>query len=263
MDRWWKVWWWSGFASQPAHLWPGHDRLVPSCGVRATGVHRAEANSAASSARPHPVFARAADWSQSYQRFGAFRGPSHDEYRGILEHRIPSCRGMGLRRAAALRAIHRSDGDLEILKANIDLYAPKAVGFDFIQADSLSLTLLDKVNLTRTNGPFRLFSADGCYTREHTLNNLVTASECVSAGGVVILDDFMQPHWPGVTEAVNDFCRGNYGRMKPFLYAYHKLFFIGFGWHEQFFNACRQEFGSHPNGKVVEMFGSRVFSVYP
>lgn len=154
-------------------------------------------------------------------------------------------------------------GDLEILKTNISLHAPGGVEFDFIKADSLALTLLDKVNLTRTNGPFRLFSVDGCHTREHTLNDLVTASECIAAGGVIILDDFMQPHWPGVTEAVNDFCRGNHARMKPFLYAYHKLFFVGFGWHAPFFNACLREFGQHPAGKVVEMFGSRVFSVYP
>lgn len=97
-------------------------------------------------------------------------------------------------------------GSLDRVQANVELYAPPGLDFAYIQADSSTLTTADRVDLVRTRGPFRLFSVDGCHTTEHTLADLRTAEDCLSPGGVIILDDYMQPHWPGVTAAVHLFC---------------------------------------------------------
>jgi len=154
-------------------------------------------------------------------------------------------------------------GNLEILKSNIHLYGPVNLNYEFIKADSISMTSHDKLKLMDSRGPFRLFSVDGCHTAEHTCTDLLTAQDSLCPGGVLILDDFMQPHWPGVTEAVNLFYSRYVPRIKPFLYCFHKLFFVGYGWHDYFVRACSNQLGSRPNAKLTEMFGIGVLSLYP
>jgi len=153
------------------------------------------------------------------------------------------------------------EGNLEILQRNVAAHGRKDADYAYIKADSSALTLLDKVDLTRSRGPFRLFSVDGCHTTEHTLCDLQTAQQCIAPGGVVILDDYMQPHWPGVTEAVSLFCR-DAPRLVPFLYNQHKLFFVGVGWHAHFFTACAQAYADDPDARTPPMFGRNVLTLY-
>ena len=154
------------------------------------------------------------------------------------------------------------EGDLGKLKQNIVLYGPEGIDWAFIKADSSAINVADKVRLTTERGPFRLFSVDGCHTLEHTLNDLITAADCLAPGGVIILDDTFQPHWPGVTEAVALFCR-QFPRVRPFLYCAHKLFFIGHGFHGHFLRACNERFANTEGFKPTLMFGSEVASVFP
>lgn len=153
-------------------------------------------------------------------------------------------------------------GNLEILQRNVAAYGPGDVDYAYIKADSSALTVLAKMELTRDRGPFRLFSVDGCHTVEHTLGDLQTAQDCIAPGGVIILDDYMQPHWPGVTEAVSLFCSA-VPRMAPFLYAHHKLFFVGVGWHAYFYRACAEALGGHESARTTTMHGRSVLSIYP
>ena len=153
-------------------------------------------------------------------------------------------------------------GDLEKLQQNISAYGPANLDYAYVKADSSALTPLEKIELARDRGPFRLFSVDGCHTTEHTLGDLQTAQDCLSPGGVIILDDYMQPHWPGVTQAASLFC-GSIPRVAPFLYAHHKLFFVGLGWHSHFYHEVVREFAGQPSAKTVTMFGNSVLSIYP
>ena len=154
------------------------------------------------------------------------------------------------------------EGNLGILQQNVAAYGRQDLDYSYVQADSSALTMLDKVELTRSRGPFRLFSVDGCHTTEHTLADLRTAQDCMAPGGVIILDDYMQPHWPGVTEAVSLFCTGA-PRMVPFLYTLHKLYFVGIGWHAHFLAASMQAFAGHDNARTPAMFGRNVMTLYP
>jgi hypothetical protein len=154
-------------------------------------------------------------------------------------------------------------GSLERLQENLRLYGPPDRDYAFIKADSIAMTAHDKDRLVSARGPFRLFSVDGCHTAEHTCTDLLTAQDGLAPGGVVILDDFYQPHWPGVTEAVSLLYSRYVPRMKPFLYCFHKLFFVGYGWHAHFANQCWQHLGARPDVKATEMFGSRVVALYP
>jgi SAM-dependent methyltransferase len=154
------------------------------------------------------------------------------------------------------------EGNLQKLMENVTAFGRKDVDYAYIKADSSALTNLAKVELTRDRGPFRLFSVDGCHTAEHTLCDLQTAQDCLAPGGVIILDDYMQPHWPGVTEAVSLFC-GRAPRVVPFLYACHKLFLVGVGWHAHFYRCCADRFGELDTARTTRMFGSSVLAVYP
>jgi hypothetical protein len=154
------------------------------------------------------------------------------------------------------------EGDLERLKQNVAAFGRKDVDYAYITVDSSAINLLERIELTRNRGPFRLFSVDGCHMTEHTLRDLQTAQDCLAPGGVIILDDYMQPHWPGVTQAVSLFC-ANAPCVVPFLYAHHKLFFVGIGWHAHFYRCFADAFGGQDSSRTTRMFGNSVLSIYP
>ena len=154
-------------------------------------------------------------------------------------------------------------GSEESLRRNIELFGPKSVNWDIIKIDSITMSAYDKVRIKEKYGPFRLFSVDGCHTAEHTFNDLLTGQDMIGSGGVMILDDYMQPHWPGVTDAVHMFYNRSVPRVKPFLYHCHKLFFVGYGWHEAFLQACADRFSGREDARLTKMFGSPVLTLYP
>jgi hypothetical protein len=155
------------------------------------------------------------------------------------------------------------EGDLSTLKQNISRYGSRDTSYEFIKVDSIALTATDKLKIMTNLGPFKLFSVDGCHTLEHTHADLLTAQEMLCPGGVVILDDYMQPHWPGVTEAVHLLYQRGVPRIRPFLYSSHKLFFCGVGWHSEFIRAAHERSWGGRDARVVPMFGSPVLTIYP
>jgi SAM-dependent methyltransferase len=155
------------------------------------------------------------------------------------------------------------EGSLEALRENIDRYGPSGRDYRVVKADSLALTAYDKNLIMTEAGPFRMFSVDGCHTAEHVFNDLLTAQDLLSPGGVIILDDYMQPHWPGVTEAVHRFYAFGVPRVKPFLYCDHKLYLTHYGHHNLYYEAAKNQFGADSEFRSIEMFGSPVVALYP
>jgi SAM-dependent methyltransferase len=155
-------------------------------------------------------------------------------------------------------------GSLEQLMSNIQAYGPQSnLDYAFIKADSAALNSADIVNLAQDRGPFRLFSVDGCHTAQHTLTDLLTAQDCLAPGGVIMLDDMFQPHWPGVTEAVGLFYSRYVPRVKPFLYCAHKMFFVGHGWHAHLLRVWTEQFNQRSEAKLTQMYGNKFLSLYP
>lgn len=91
-------------------------------------------------------------------------------------------------------------GDASIFMTNVKNWLGDQPDMLIMKADSLTVSGADVKG--RLGGPVRLFSVDGSHTCEHTLNDLVIAEESVCEGGIVIVDDFFNPDWPGVPEAV-------------------------------------------------------------
>jgi cephalosporin hydroxylase len=88
-------------------------------------------------------------------------------------------------------------GDLARFKDNLGFYANEA-GVEIIKKDSTQLTRADFYRGKKGN--IRLFSIDGSHTAAHTLSDLTIAAQLLSTDGLICLDDFYNPDWPGVQE---------------------------------------------------------------
>jgi hypothetical protein len=71
------------------------------------------------------------------------------------------------------------------------------------------LILMERDSLTVRPHEFsraiRLFSVDGCHLAIHTAHDLALAEQTITPGGIILMDDFFNPYWPGVSEGVNRF----------------------------------------------------------
>lgn len=142
-------------------------------------------------------------------------------------------------------------------RANLAKYAPGR-RVEIIEADSLALTVADRVRLVQENGPVRIASIDGGHTAEHTVNDLNLVQDMVTGGAVVILDDYYNAHWPGVHEGVARFFLLGTPKVKPFAASANKTYFTDFSHHEAYFRRFAEKFNHVPGFKEVKMYGSAV-----
>lgn len=85
--------------------------------------------------------------------------------------------------------------------------------------------LLSAQNFTSRGYPaFRFLSVDGGHTLEITLHDMMVASCLVRDGGIVVLDDFPNPSWMGVAEALMHFVHAQ-DRLVPFMHGANKVWF--------------------------------------
>lgn len=77
--------------------------------------------------------------------------------------------------------------------------------------------------LSNVNSGFRVFSIDGGHTFQHVINDIALAEKHLVNGGLVLVDDFCNPGWPGVTEGVVVYFR-NGGSLVPVCSTGNKLF---------------------------------------
>jgi hypothetical protein len=71
----------------------------------------------------------------------------------------------------------------------------------------------------------RIFSVDGGHTSEITHKDLETAFGVLVQGGIVILDDYFNHGWPGVSEGALRFCFGNPSLCIPIAIGGNKVWF--------------------------------------
>jgi hypothetical protein len=141
-------------------------------------------------------------------------------------------------------------GDYDIFVANISRHVGGSQDVLVHQSDSLMLHGRDLLapglppRLAESGQGFRIFSVDGCHTAKHTASDIAVAFDVLAPGGIVVVDDFYNAHWPGVQEGVHrlmaqrpDIAMFAYGNNKAFLTRaadherYHTLFareFTGF-----------------------------------
>ncbi len=113
-------------------------------------------------------------------------------------------------------------GDIKQFRRNLARFAARP---DEVVVHSSDSTKLDAEGLLDlSGGPFRLFSVDGGHTAEITLSDMQLAASTLAPAGLLILDDYFNVEWPGVSEGVNRYLL-NGGALLPIGSGHGKTFF--------------------------------------
>lgn len=131
-------------------------------------------------------------------------------------------------------------GDHEIFMRNIEQFCGSRDMVSTIKEDSLNIGLPEIVEIHRTHGKFSMFSIDGCHTAEHTFNDLVIAEQLTCHGGLIFIDDYYHPNFPGVQEGVSKFFFTRAARFVPICYLGGKLILTDASHHKQYLNKLRK-----------------------
>lgn len=137
-----------------------------------------------------------------------------------------------------LNTDHSGRGDLARFLDNVRLYADEA-GVEIIQKDSARLTRTDFFRGKK--GGIRFFSIDGSHTAEHTSSDLALGAQLLSQGGIICLDDFYNPDWPGVQEGFYRFLTTAPAGIAPFAYGNHKLYLCKSDYHSRYLNLVEHD----------------------
>ena len=104
----------------------------------------------------------------------------------------------------------------------------------------------------------RYISIDGGHTRNHVMHDLYTAESIISEDGVIIVDDFLHPHWLGVTDGTIEFIsRGT--SIVPFAIGYNKLYMCKLSSHKKFYEAIENSKFKHEEEFIQ---GCKLWTVY-
>ena len=105
------------------------------------------------------------------------------------------------------------------------------------------------------NPTVRLISIDGRHMQQHVVNDLKLSENLLASGGVVFVDNYLNPSWPGVHIGVGRYYAFNTPYLVPFAYTNDKLLLCSISWHKQYYEImlshCRQLNGF----KTVQMYG--------
>ena len=99
-------------------------------------------------------------------------------------------------------------------------------------------------------GSIRLFSIAGGHTRQHTVNDLRIGESCLSTGGILFVDDYFHPDWPGVTQGLVDYL-GSGGPLVPIATLDRKMILSGVSY------AGRYAAALHENVRKKERFRAK------
>ncbi|MBI5185036.1 MAG: class I SAM-dependent methyltransferase [Nitrospinae bacterium] len=84
----------------------------------------------------------------------------------------------------------------------------------------------NKLTREETTGDCRIFHIDGGHSAEETYADLKIASTAMNEKGVIILDDYFNPAYPGVSEGFCAFMNEEKGNLAPLIHAFNKLVII-------------------------------------
>ena len=142
----------------------------------------------------------------------------------VLRHDDEICFAIDVFDEQRLNVDGSGRGSLAAFLAHVETLMPaQRHAFKIVQRDTTSFSISAAVDLFGEKR-VKLFSIDAGHSVQHTFNDLCLAQEVLVPGGIVALDDYMSPHWPGVTEGFYRFTGAANRRLKPFFYFQNKLF---------------------------------------
>ena len=125
---------------------------------------------------------------------------------------------------------------------NVTKYCSNTDTLEIIKGDSAQLKPVDLLRPMKNGKKFRIFSVDGCHEAHSTAVDMNNAFQCLENGGVITIDDYFHPTWPGVSEGTNTFMQSNADALKPFLIAWDRVFFAHTAYAQQYFDYFKNVF---------------------
>lgn len=156
-------------------------------------------------------------------------------------------------------------GDMAQFAANIDASGASPESVTMLRADSMAITRQTIERIREITGGFSLFSVDGCHLAEHTINDIRIAMELTVPGGIIFVDDYTNPDWPGVQEGVAKLYLMDSPRFVPLATLHNKLFLCHIGHHAmwlQHLSAAAARL-PHARTKIVRRFGYESLNPFP
>ncbi|WP_425100909.1 class I SAM-dependent methyltransferase [Tropicibacter sp. S64] len=157
-------------------------------------------------------------------------------------------------------------GKLEVVRNNLDGHGIGRDNVTYVKADSLTLRTREADQFVAENGLCKFFSVDGCHEVVHTVNDIEFAMKVTANDGLIAVDDYANPNWPGVQEAV---ARMYILRDFPFIplaVTCNKLLLCSYSYHAKYLELIHSYIRTnHPSThmKFVTRFGYRTLTVQP
>ena len=127
-------------------------------------------------------------------------------------------------------------GDYEIFSENLKKFISSDMNQPLIlEGDSLHITSDKIFDFTNRYGKLSMFSIDGSHTREHTYNDILLAEQFLTNGGIIFVDDYYNPGWPGVHEGVAKYFFFHAYKFVPLCFAFQKLILVDLSYHKFYF----------------------------
>jgi hypothetical protein len=155
----------------------------------------------------------------------------------------------------ALNIDNSGKGNLEKFLDNVQKIAGDADRVEVFKASSTEISWQDIYE--RIGQPVRLFSIDGGHTAEITYNDLEIARQSLSTGGVIIIDDYFNSDWPGVSEGVVKFL-SQAGELAPFAIGQNKILICHPDYSKKYRNYMLDRIDSNWYRKKSTFLGSEV-----
>jgi len=121
-----------------------------------------------------------------------------------------------------LNADWSGQGDREAFCSNLLRHDVDMSEVVIHKADSLTMSSWELLALSKGQN-YRMFSVDGGHQVANVLHDLELVAGALSPGGVIVLDDFYNPEWPGVNEGLFKLLARSRS-LAPFCYGDNKLF---------------------------------------
>jgi hypothetical protein len=154
-------------------------------------------------------------------------------------------------------------GDYVQFQNNLTQWGVRVENCMILQRDSLSLHDQELHSLVRETGFVKFFGVDGCHEVEHTLADLRTAIKMTTQGGVIVLDDYLNPDFPGVHQAVAYLFLNDRPGIAPFATGQNKLYLTQVSHHERYLRHARKIMENIPETdtvREVNLYGYRALS---
>lgn len=129
-------------------------------------------------------------------------------------------------------------GDRGIFVDNVRNLAGDTSQLEVLATDSMKISGADVCGLV--GGKLRLLSIDGGHLKSIVSHDLLTATGCLTDGGVVLVDDYLNPEFPGVTEGTLAFLTKNQD-LRPFCVSRQKLYLTTKGYEETYARLLYEE----------------------